>query len=341
MPAKWALIHTSVSSLLNAAISGHSVPVRQVAAVLGRLVSIRRSHGSVVTILSRSLQHQLGLHVFHHGWVGSISLVHSSVRELTLLLVYAPSFEGRPIPTTAAASHCYDFSLLRGVPAAVLPPPLPSFALLANGTWSVLSVPENCSVELNLVLSVLTRDRVHLTAEAICIVYWTTTSWPVLQLLRCGAASPVIQDLLFSIRRLERDLSLHFVPIWVPTRPPPSLLLSVSARLSYSTDEWAVHRSDLAAVFSAMSFLPTLDCFASHLNAVCSDFYSLLPCPGSLGVDFYAQLLLLDRSLFLCPPVRQIACVFRRLTNSPPIPFLLDVPDWSSAAYWSVLHPAG
>ena len=222
--------------------------------------------------------------------------------------------------------------------SAVFPPPfcrpLCRLALLANGTWSVLSVPENCSVELNLVLSVLTRDHVHLTAEAICIVYWTTTSWPVLQLLRCGAASSVIQDLLFSIRRLERDLSLHFVPIWVPTRPPPSLLLSVSARLSYSTDEWAVHRSDLAVVFSAMSFLPTLDCFASHLNAVCSDFYSLLPCPGSRGVDFFAQPLLLGRSLFWCPPVGQIARVFRRLTNSPPIPFLLDVPDWSSAAYW-------
>ena len=37
LPAKWALIHTSVSSLLNAAIAGHSVPVRQVAAILGRL----------------------------------------------------------------------------------------------------------------------------------------------------------------------------------------------------------------------------------------------------------------------------------------------------------------
>ena len=158
LPAKWALI------------AGHSVPVRQVAAILGRLVSIRRSHGSVVTILSRSLQHQLGLHVFHHGWVGSISLVHFSVRELTLLLVHAPSFEGRPIPTAAAALHCYDFSLLCSVPTAVLPPPLPSFALLADGTWSVLSVPENCSVELNLILSVLTRDCVHLTAVAICIV---------------------------------------------------------------------------------------------------------------------------------------------------------------------------
>ena len=296
------------SSLLNTAIAGHSVPICQVAAVLGRLVAIRRSHGFVVNILSHSLQHQLGLHVFHHGWFGSISSVDSSVRELTLLLVHAPSFWGRPVPTAAAASHCYDFSFLCGVPATVLPPPLSSFALLADGTWSVLSVPENCSVELNLILSVLTRDRVSLTTAA--IVYWTTTSWPVLQLLHRSATSPVIQDLLFSIRRLERDLSLHFVPIWVPTLPPPSLLLSVLACLSYSTDKWAVHRSDLAAVFSAMSFLPTLDCFASHLNAVYPDFYSLLPCPASLGVDFFAQPLLPGCSLFLCPPVCQIACVF-------------------------------
>ena len=232
MPAKWALIHASVSSLLNTAIAGHSVPVCQVATILGHLIAIRRSHGFVVNILSRSLQHQLGLHVFHHGWFGSISSVDSSVRELTLLLVHAPSFWGRPVPTAAAASHCYDFSFLCGVPATVLPPPLSSFALLANGTWSVLSVPENCSVELNLILSVLTCVRVSLTTAAIRDMYWTTTSWPVLQLLHRSATSPVIQDLLFSIRRLERDLSLHFVPIWVPTLPPPSLLLSVLACLS-------------------------------------------------------------------------------------------------------------
>ena len=70
---------------------------------------------------------------------------------------------------------------------------------------------------------------------------------------------------------------------------------------------------------------------------------SILSCrvPVLAVWTFFAQPLLLGRSLFWCPPVRQIARVFRRLTNSPPIPFLLVVPDWSSAAYWSVLHPAG
>ena len=153
-------------------------------------------------------------------------------------------------------------------------------------------------MELNLIISVLTRDRTRLTATAIRIVYWTTASWSLLQLLPCGASSPFIQDLLFTIRHLERDLSLHFVPIWVPSRPLPSLLLSVSARLSFSTNKWAVYRGDLSMVFSAVSFLPDLDCFASHLNAVCPDFYSLLPCPGSLGVDFFAQPLPRGRKLF-------------------------------------------
>ena len=67
-------------------------------------------------------------------------MTHSSLRELTLFLVHAPSFNGRPIPTAAAASHSYDFSLLLGLPAAVLPLPEPSFALLADGSWSILCV---------------------------------------------------------------------------------------------------------------------------------------------------------------------------------------------------------
>ena len=176
LQAKWDVIHTAKSSLLNLAIAGQPVPVRQVAAVLGRLIAIHWSHGFMVNILSRSLQHQLGVHVFHNGWIGFIHVTHSSIRELTLFLVHAPSFNGHPIPTAAAASHSYDFSLLCGLPADALPPPEPSFALLADGSWSVLSVPESCSVELNLIISVLTRDHACLTAAAICVVYWTTTS---------------------------------------------------------------------------------------------------------------------------------------------------------------------
>ena len=137
-------------------------------------------------------------------------------------------------------------------------------------------------------------------------------------------------------------MAVHLTAIYVPFRPPPSHLLGLSIRLTFSTDEWAVRRSDLATVFAALRFLPDLDCFASHLNSVCADFFSLQPCPGSLGIDYFAQPVPLGRCLFLCPPVRLISRVFCSLLTLPPgVSFLLLVPDWPSTAYWSILHPGG
>ena len=137
-------------------------------------------------------------------------------------------------------------------------------------------------------------------------------------------------------------MAVHLTAIYVPFWPPTSHLLGLSNRLTFSTDEWAVHRSDLATIFAALQFLPDVDCFASHLNSVCADFFSLQPCPGSLGVDYFAQPAPLGRHLFLCPPVRLISRVFRSLlTLTPGVSFLRLVPDWPSTAYWSILHPSG
>ena len=137
-------------------------------------------------------------------------------------------------------------------------------------------------------------------------------------------------------------MDVHLNAVYVPFRPTPSHLLGLSNRLTFSTDEWAVRRSDLATVFAALWFLPDLDCFASHLNSVCADFSSFQPFPGSLGIDYFAQPVPLGRCLFLCPPVRLISRVFCSLLTLPPgVSFLLLVPDWPSTAYWSILHPSG
>ena len=82
------------------------VEVRVVAVVLGRLAAIRRSHGNVVRILSRSLQHQLGGHVQEAGWTGVLLLSAEAVpvQELQLLLEVLPEFNGH------FGSFCLHFS---------------------------------------------------------------------------------------------------------------------------------------------------------------------------------------------------------------------------------------
>jgi len=85
-PEKWASVRLSLSSMLDLAASSAAVPVRDIATILGRVSSLYRSHGSIVRVLSRSLQHQLGSHVEVFGWTGAFTLSNDSQAELALLL---------------------------------------------------------------------------------------------------------------------------------------------------------------------------------------------------------------------------------------------------------------
>lgn len=148
-PQKWTGVQQSVTSLLNTAIANVGVDVKTVAAALGRVGSLFRSHGSIVRILSRSLQHQLGRHVDALGWVGKVRLSVSSMTELQLLLDLLPSFEGCPIPSTQAVPHVYALqqvldrsqaiqSSSDSVPALFVSDASSSrsFIFLADGTFS-------------------------------------------------------------------------------------------------------------------------------------------------------------------------------------------------------------
>ncbi len=70
-------------------------------------------------VLSRALQHQLGLLVAQEGWSGSLRLSSASRSELELLLKWLPSFHGRAIPTAQAASHILSLRQVAAAQAAV------------------------------------------------------------------------------------------------------------------------------------------------------------------------------------------------------------------------------
>jgi hypothetical protein len=73
-PEKWAAAVAAATCLYNLAAVSHPVPVRDLAALLGRLYSFRSSHGQIVQVLTRHLQHNLGLNVNVFGWTGFVRL---------------------------------------------------------------------------------------------------------------------------------------------------------------------------------------------------------------------------------------------------------------------------
>jgi hypothetical protein len=60
---KWTKIHAE----LTATAVTSPLPIKTLASILGTLAALRQSHGLITAVMSRSLQHQLGQHVFLHG----------------------------------------------------------------------------------------------------------------------------------------------------------------------------------------------------------------------------------------------------------------------------------
>ncbi len=67
------------------AVDGHRIEVLELAKLLGKLNSMRRSHGPLMGVLSRSCQHTMGLAVLEKGWKCKLLLNYNSVKELMLL----------------------------------------------------------------------------------------------------------------------------------------------------------------------------------------------------------------------------------------------------------------
>ncbi len=65
--------------------------------MLGKIVSMLVSHGSVLCILSRAAQQILGSHVAQHGWSVSVELTSQCRTEFSQLLTCLCDFNGQHI----------------------------------------------------------------------------------------------------------------------------------------------------------------------------------------------------------------------------------------------------
>jgi len=243
---------------------------------------------------------------------------------LALLLNQLPFFHGRPIPTPQAASHVIELQQVLDSTAQIvgsaddMPNLLVSdaseshaFVYLADGTFRFvadfpfLDDQRGASSTLRELLALsktLLLDGQSFLAKNLRLLYWQTDNKACTWIIQHGSRNPTLQRIVFTIKCRERDLGISVIPVWTPRLHPRIVLADAGSRFSRSTDEWSVHRPDLAEIFCFFNFLPDIDCFASATNAVCPKFFSKVPQLGSAGVDFFAQRPQ-ERNLFLCPPV--------------------------------------
>jgi hypothetical protein len=157
--------------------------------------------------------------------------------------------------------------------------------------------------ELLAVKKTLEAEPEQFREHAGGVVFWQTDSKNCYSFLTKGSRIPEVQDVVFDIKRRERNLDIKVVPVWTPRSQERIVEADLGSKLSTSTDEWCVDRRDLANVFSELNYFPNFDCMATRKNSVCKKFYSKIPQIGSDGVDFLCQELKPDVQYFCCPPL--------------------------------------
>jgi hypothetical protein len=193
---KWETVRLSLTGLIEHARTNLPVPVKDVASVLGKVGALHRSHGSIVRVLSRSLQHQLGCHVEERGWTGHLQVSHASISELTLLLQQLPFFHGCFIPTVSASTHAYELQDVLNTTAQItysdvnMPDLLVSdastssaFIFLGDGTFRYVadfpftadqSMASSSMRELLALAQALTRDGPVFLSAGTRLIFWQT-----------------------------------------------------------------------------------------------------------------------------------------------------------------------
>jgi len=352
---KIELLKNLISSLLQQYFNNCPVSAKLVAVVLGKIISMLRSHGDILCIMSRSSQHQLGSHVLLNGWQSNMCVTPAMVKELSYILNILDSANGQYIYTASAMSHTVELAEVVRLGRIVQETSVNvnnlfvsdasdthAFVYCADGSFQYVREFEfeqsqqqasSGHRELLSIKFALENDKTTFQKFAKGKIFWQTDSQNVFRFLRRGSRRPDIQADIVKIKMLEAELNVKIVPVWTARDHDRITLADIGSKFSTSTDEWSVNRQQLQVVFDHFQFCPTIDAFASVHNKVCERFYALMPQTGAEGVNFFAQTLNPAEKYFCCPPVSLVVSCFKKLCATVDISALLLVPVWTGHSF--------
>ena len=357
--AHWKLneIVADISSTVDRAKSnGLSLSCKSLAKVLGRIASLKRSHGNIVNVMTRASQHVLGKAVFHYGWDSSCVLTSDAIFELLYLRNNLFQFNGHPIFESLTPVKIFSHQDVDYYSSQVAKPA--DFAIFcsdASDSNAFVFEAEKFQVvedfifspterklgsghrELLAVIKALESSAVELKIRQHSLVYWLTDSKNCHSFILRGSRHRHIQTVVLRLKCLELKLCTKIVPVWVPRTDKLLVLADIGSKLGNSTDEWGIDSRTYQYICRYFNVIPTIDCFATSINTKCTQFFSKVPQIDCLAVNFFAQSLSKENIYYICPPVDLIIPVLKHIEHFPGAKGILLVPIWKSAAFWPFL----
>ncbi len=257
-----------------------NVLAKKAASVLGKIQSLKRSHGSIVNIIPRNCYNELGHAVLAKDWYCKVQFVHG-LYELEFLSQHLNRYNGKAIMNSRASS----MTISQREVANVLNSAVPVEGLLisdaSNDRVFTLyhgDIIEMSNYEFNPDERKLSSGRRELLAIVTFleynhsikkqfsnnIIYWETDSTVCFYYLTHGSRKQVVQSLIIRLKNLEFELNVTVIPLWTDRSHSRIILADKGSRFCTSTDMWGIPCFMLTTIYDYFQHVPHIDGFADH-----------------------------------------------------------------------------
>lgn len=301
------------------------VSARQLASVVGRIISMGLAVGPVSRLMTRSLYSVLES---RGAWWELLSLPEEARKELEFWSRNLVEYKAQPIwHSPSAVRVVYSDASATGYGGFIVE----HGCYTAYGQWTAIEATHSSTWrELSGVWRVLQSLANKLSNNR---VRWFTDNQNVARILQVGSRQPQLQEVALKIFSLTITCQIRLEPEWVPREE--------NERADYLSriidlDDWFLNPA-IFAQLDARWGPHTIDRFADCNNNQLVRFNSRCWNPGSEAVDAFT----VDWSgetNWWCPPIALIPRVIRHAQACSACGTLI-VPSWLSAPFWPMLCP--
>lgn len=319
--------HQSILDLLSSIKAHRRVPVKNVASVVGQLISMTVVVGHVSQIMTRYLSSDI---LTARYWDSYIHLGEGSRQQLEFWNQNLEALNRKNLHESHKCSKIvfsdasatgyagYEVSTINGI---------------SHGLWS-----EEESLKSSTWRELVAVHRVLLSLKHILAnqrIKWFTDNQGVKAIAMKGSMKRELQDIAYSIFSICMSESIYLEMEWIP-RKENEKSDYLSRILDF--DDWGISFVLLDMIQQRFGQLQ-VDWFASNYNAKLPKFYSRFWNPSSSGVDAFVEFWGNEFGLFV-PPITVIYRVLKKMIMDK-VYGVLVIPCWRSAVFWPFLCPNG
>ena len=326
---------------LNAVVSSDHVKIRELASILGLLMSCYKALGPVTRIMTRSCYH----------------LVHSSLRQLYIWDAYTPftpickkevafwmknltSLNGFPFSASKSEDQ-FELEIIGDASDAGL------FAFSYGDSYVTLArrmFSRKEALESSTYREILVLHEVYCSADAAKLanmrIRHLTDNKAVEYIFKSGSRNPKIHALVVDVFLSCRSLRILLTVSW-RSRSDPLLQIADTGSRDFDGSSVSLDFASFSVILEAFSHVDlSVDAMAQFWNKKFPFYFSRLKDPAALGQNFFAQKLHPAIGYYIFPPPKDIVAVLLHLKLYR-ARGLLIFPLWPSCPFFNFVFPDG